>query len=442
MAFPTFYPYRPKADLDSICYGGCGILSTKQNTSAFRFPSFFTKADGSSMKKIMLVLDVAATSQVNAFPLTPPEQLENLLWSNPTHRILQVVLSTLVDEQVPMFITHGLKCEQHSQFANAHRKYIFTSSKKVQEKEAAKSWYEQEKPHFGFCMQHVVKEIEAYDPDIIVTFGHRITTMLMPNAPQGIYTSRNGVYGERNGTAEIDLCGRKRTIVTTLGLREVSINNHLASQLKVDLGRALWLASGIPEGFDRIPPKQNLYQIRTAEDYQKLIDYLRASNVPFAWDTETSSLKKHENICFMMSLSFDGLTSYTIPIVASSFLYGHNDVEFESLSKELLSTINEKICHNTKFDIQAISTGGIYLGDGNWMPVNTCWDTTVLGYVFEENFSDGTWVEEKQPGLTRGGMGWQALAEHVQHILGIYDKQWMDEKEDRKDIAASILKHG
>jgi DNA polymerase I-like protein with 3'-5' exonuclease and polymerase domains/uracil-DNA glycosylase len=406
------------------------------NRACNRFPGYYSAPENPSTKKIMLILDAVSVKQMNAMPYLTAENPTSILWMDESHKLLQTILAQLVDENTQLFITHGLKCEAPDSFTRAHRGYIYTSAKEVEKKEASRTWYEQEAPHFQYCMQHLVEEIKSYDPDIIVTFGHRVTSTLVPEA-KGIFTSR-GIK------KEIDLLGKKRLIISTLGIREILLHNHLASQWKVDLGHTMWRASGkIPDGFLDIPKPESMYQIRTVEQFRQLIDYLKASNAFFTWDTETSGLKKVENICYMLSMSFDGLTSYTIPVVADQFLPGHPTAEFEELIVELLSLPAAKCLHNRKFDLEAIATGSIYKKDPGWLPVNCCWDSMEMAYVFEENFGDGEWRAERQPGLTGNTYGdWLSLGCQTTEMVGVYDKEWLAEKADRKDMTQAIMKNG
>lgn len=434
MAFPKFYPFQVPC-APSPC-DTCKIGETKQGYKCF--PGFYTQSTNPQAKKIMLVIDLVGQNQFKG--LRNPEEA---LWKYCNqHRILQIVLSILLTEEHNVVVTHALKCEPPQKLLTAHRKYLFTKSKEVVEKKAAKEYYDTEQIYFEQCYPHLFSEIKAYDPDIIIAFGHRVVMKLLPGAPDGIYTCRSGIYDTRFGHNVVNIEGRDRIVVPTLGMREIGVSSYHASQWKVDIGRALWLAQ-MPEGFDKIPDKSVLYQIRTVEQFRQLIDYLKATGLPFAWDTETSSLKKIENDCFMLSLSWDGLTSYTIPISASRFLPGHDDQAFRLLAKELLSLPNETTLHNAKFDMQAIHEQEY----GNWLPANFCWDTGLMAYTYEENFGDGTWRNEKHPGLTNSGGGksrksWLQLATQVTDMQGIYDKQWLDEKAHRADMAGAILKYG
>lgn len=378
----------------------------------------------------MLVLDVVSFQQLKE---STREKSEKVLWGDASHKLLKIILDTLVDENTQLYITHALKCEPHHSFIHNERAFIFTSSKDVAKKEAARTAYEQEKPHFGYCMQYINKEIELYDPDIIVSFGHRVTSFF--------HAESTAIYGSRGLTKKIKIHNKQRLLISTVGLREVMINNHLTSQWKVDLGRALWYADqGFKEEFTFIPEVKNQIHITTVKEYKQLIEYLNKSKLPFSYDTETSGLQKIENTCLMMSLSFDGINAYIIPIQAKQFISNHDQVEFIKLTKELFNLPNEKITFNNKFDMQVIA--GLYPEDSNWLPLNSCWDVQQMAYVFEENFSDKAWRDEKQPGLSNTRYSWLSLAGQVIDILGIYDKQWLGEKENRTDMVGAIQKEG
>lgn len=378
----------------------------------------------------MLVLDVISFQQLKE---STKDKSDQVLWGDPPHKLLKVILDTLVDENTQLYITHALKCEPHHSFLHNQRAFIFTSVKDTAKKEAARNAYEQEKPHFGYCMQYLDKEIVEYDPDIIVTFGHRVTSFFNPES--------TAIYGSRGLTKKINIKGRQRLLISTVGLREVMINNHLTSQWKVDLGKVMWYADpSFKNEFAIIPEIKNQLHIKTVQEYRQLIDYLRESKLPFSYDTETSGLKKIENQCLMLTLSFDGINAYIIPIQAKEFVPNHKENEFIKLTKELFNLPNEKITFNNKFDMQVIA--GLYPDDSNWLPLNSCWDVQQLAYVFEENFSDKVWRDEKQPGLTSTRYGWLSLASQVVDLLGIYDKQWLSEKDNRTDMVAAIKKEG
>lgn len=424
--FPQLHHHKLSND---FCNNKCAVLTNKYDSCAF-FPSFETKPEKPSTRKIMLVLDIISFQQLKESTRTRSDQV---LWNDPAHKLLKIILDTLVDENSQLYITHALKCEPHHSFLHNERAFIFTSAKDVAKKEAARAAYEQEKPHFGYCMQYIDKEIADYDPDIIVTFGHRVTSFFNPES--------TAIYGSRGLTKKIKIKGRQRLIISTVGLREVMINNHLTSQWKVDLGRALWYADlNFKEEFALVPEIKNQLHVRTVAEYKQLIEYLRQSKLPFSYDTETSGLKKIENECLMLSLSFDGINAYIIPIQAKQFMPEHNEKEFIRLTKELFNLPNEKITFNNKFDMQVIA--GLYPEDSNWLPLNSCWDVQQMAYVFEENFSDKVWRDEKQPGLSNTRYGWLSLAGQVVDILGIYDKQWLSEKENRTDMVGAIKKEG
>ena len=424
--FPQLHHHQLSND---FCNTKCAVLSNKYDPCSF-FPSFETKPEKPETKKIMLVLDVISFQQLKE---STREKSEKVLWGDPSHKLLKIILDTLVDENTQLYITHALKCEPHHSFLHNQRAFIFTSAKDVAKKEAARTAYEQEKPHFGYCMQYIDKEIEQYDPDIIVTFGHRVTSFF--------HSESTAVYGSRGLTKKIKIKNKERLLISTVGLREVMINNHLTSQWKVDLGRALWYADlKFKEEYASVPEVKNQIYVNTVNDYKQLIEYLRQSKLPFSYDTETSGLQKIENTCLMMSLSFDGLNAYTIPIQAKQFILNHDETEFIKLTKELFNLPNEKITFNNKFDMQVIA--GLYPEDSNWLPMNSCWDVQQLAYVFEENFSDKAWRDEKQPGLTNTRYSWLSLASQVLDILGIYDKQWLGEKENRTDMVGAINRDG
>ena len=424
--FPQFYHHSLSND---FCTNKCLILSNKYDPCSF-FPSFETRPEKSSTRKVMLVLDVVSFQQLKS---STKDKSEAVLWSDPQHRLLKIVLETLVDEETQLYITHALKCEPHHSFIHNQKAFIFTSAKEVAKKEAARNAYEQEKPHFAYCMQYINKEIAEYDPDIIVTFGHRVTNMFNPES--------TAIYGSRGLTKNITIQGKQRLLISTVGIREVALNNHLTSQWKVDLGRALWHAdANFKAEFASIPQIKNQIHINTVKEYSELIEYLKKSGLPFSYDTETSGLQKVENTCIMMSISLDGVNAFIIPIQANRFIPQHDEKEFIRLTKELFNLPNEKITFNNKFDMQVIA--GLYPEDSNWLPMNSCWDVQQLAYVFEENFSDKTWRDEKQPGLSNTRYGWLSLAGQVLDILGIHDKQWLEEKDNRADIVGSITKLG
>lgn len=428
MGFPELHPYRPAEAIQTWCSSGnCSIARFKTN-QVFRYPSLYSKPENSKKKKIMLVLDIVEQTQMTM--LGQAKSVEDL-WASPLHKTLKAVLETLLTEDCQIFITHMLKCDQHASFPERHRKYIYTSSKDVNMKTANRQFYEEEKPHFHFCANHLKQEIADYAPDILVTFGHRVTSYFIEDA--------GDIYTSRGLTRTIDFEGRKVMIVSTLGLREIAMHCHLASQWKVDIGRALWFADEFhPEEFDKIPIE--FYEVRTIADYQRLFEYLRDSGVPFAWDTETSSLKKIENRCLMLTLTFDGKSAYIIPVDAQQFLPGHPQAEFIQLTKKLLSLPSAKALLNLKFDLQAFSSH-TYEEDFFWLPEN-CEDVANYAYTFEENFGDAEWKEEKQPGLTGHDFHWLSLAGQVTNMLGIWDKQWLAEKADRKDMVKAIQQKG
>jgi DNA polymerase I-like protein with 3'-5' exonuclease and polymerase domains len=437
LAFPTFYPYRAK-EYEGICSTGCSIYQTKPNKTEIFVPSWFTKPENPSCRKIMIVLDMPIASSSFGYNSMKADY-KNLTEISPEFKLVEVILRTLVDETVPLFITCGLKCPPHSEFIGQHKNYIFTSHKELERKKGAKALYDQEEPHFRYCMQHLVKEIEAYNPDIIVTCGQRVTGCFME--PKDVYTSRGQCK-------RITIAGRERLFLSTIGMREVALDNHMASQWKADFGRAIWEASNFEPRFGQIPDLENLHVLTSIDAYTQLVDYLEQSGVPFAFDTETKDLKKVDNKTFILSLSFDGINGYSVPIQSACLrdgkltqLWNHPDEDkFIEQTLRLLNLPNEKIAFNLKFDLQAVSN---IQSNPLWLPINAKWDVWMLAYIFEEHFSDKSWRDEKKPGLSQGmETKWGRLDGQVLTMLGIYDAQWSGEKDDRKDMAGAILKKG
>jgi DNA polymerase I-like protein with 3'-5' exonuclease and polymerase domains/uracil-DNA glycosylase len=431
MAFPKFHPYRSDVDISQFCNTACGILQYKRlvnENCPKRVLSFYTQGNRSK-KKIMLVLDCPLSSQV-ANSNTPQQDYEDsVLWGSKPHKILKMVLKTLIDETHDLFITHALKCEGHPSFYNNFKNLVFTTAKEVTKKKAAKELYEEEKAHFTYCMNHLIKEIEAYDPDIIVTFGHRVTNIFLPN--------EDDLYKSRGKNTYLELAGRERLIISTVGTRDVYIHNHHASQWKADLGRAIWLSQSDP-AYQKIPTSEQMLEIKDPAYLSQVIDYLEQSGTTFAWDTETTGLKKVENKCIMLSFSFDGINGFTIPIEAEDFIPDYDAREFKRLAFRLLCLPNPKICFNTKFDIEAVAA---LSPDPKWTPW-VQWDASFMAYVFEEHFGDPTWRAEKSPGLSNTAYGWLSLAGQVIDILGIWDQTWLSEKENRKDMVEAIARYG
>lgn len=434
MALPKLYPYRPNECNQKFCTRACAMVAYQEVTNAqnkcTQFPAYYSKKE-EGQPKIMFILDVVTPDMMNRFARAKEKDFDDLLWSDGPHKILKSVLNTLMGGDENLYLTHALKCGSPSNFFSNLRKYIFTPGKEVMEKKAAWEVYQQEKPYFEYCMQHVIQEIITYDPDVIITFGHRVTNFFLPD--------QNELYKSRGKNVEMEILGRKRLVLSTVGCREVQINTHLGSQWKVDIGRALWLSSPLGRAFQNIPDNEHMIQINNPDDFQRIVDHLRTTGLPFAWDTETTGLAKVGNQTLMLSLSFDGVYGYTVPVKASRFIQGHDEARFEALVKELLDLPNEKICFNAKFDMQA--TGHV-AQSRTWLAKNNRWDLAFQAYTFEENFGDGVWREEKQPGLTNVAYGWLSLAGQVTDMLGIYDEQWLSEKDDRKDMVAAILKKG
>lgn len=436
MALPKFYPFRPPELMSALCTKSCEFSNYQEiacQGACKNFPAFYTQGKEGG-PKILLILDTVTQEMMGKFAKGLKENWENeieaSLWGDGPHLVLRSVLSTLINEDANLFLTHALKCGAPSQFTSNLRKHIFTPGKEVQAKAATQEIYEQEKSYFAYCMQHALKEIELYNPDVIVTFGHRVSNFFFPDQKE--------IYKSRGKNVEMDICGRKRLVVSTIGCREVLINNHLASQWKVDIARAMWLATELGKEYQHIPTNEEMIQINNPEDFRQIIGYLRQTGLPFAWDTETTGLKKIENEVLMLSLCFDGVHGYTIPVRAARFISGYDEELAESLVKELLDLPNEKICFNAKFDMEAIG----HVGPRTWLPVNNKWDLAFQAYTFEENFGDALWRDEKQPGLTNVEFGWLSLAGQVTDMLGIRDEQWLGEKDDRKDMVAAILKKG
>jgi DNA polymerase I-like protein with 3'-5' exonuclease and polymerase domains len=381
----------------------------------------------------MIILDVPIAGNLVGFSYSNGSY-ESLCQVSPEHKILQTVLNTLIDENTQIFITHALKCDPHPYFMEYHRKYIYTSSKEIEAKNAQRSLYNSEYPHFQYCSNHLIKEIEAYKPDVIIACGHRVLTLLSPADARDIYNSR---VNKRMKMAN----GLEPFLISTIGLREIAMSNHLASQLKVDIARGIWYASkNYNPIYETVPTEGNLHMITDVNVFKTYVNYLRESGIPFSWDTETSGLKKVENTVFMLSFSFDGINGYTIPVQGGGVVSIPNEAEWCASTKELLSLPNEKICFNSKFDMEAIACTQ---SDPQWLPVNNLWDTWMMSYCFEENFGDEAWENENQPGLTNvGQLKWGSLAGQVVDILGVRDEPWMDEKDDRKDMAEAIRKKG
>ena len=431
MAFPKFHLYRP--DPSSICMGGCAYYQQRPIKGNIRVPSYYTKPTEPTTNRIMLILDMPVAGNLVGFGYTAGTY-ESLCQISPEHRLLLAVLNTLIDEGTQIFITHALKCDPHPLFLEYHRKYIYTSSKEIESKNAQRSLYNSEHLHFQYCSNHLINEIENYKPDVIVACGHRVLSLISPGDVKDIYNSRiNKRLTLSNGLEPF--------LISTVGFREVAMSNHLASQMKVDIGRAIWYASKNYEPqFNKIPELGNLQLITNVSVFNQYITYLRKSGVPFSWDTETANLKKVENNVFMLSFSFDGINGYTVPVQSGGVVSIPNELEWCAAVKELLSLPNEKICFNSKFDMEAIASTQ---KDINWLPINNLWDTWMMAYCFEENFGDEGWEEENQPGLTNvGHIKWGSLAGQVIDILGVRDEAWIKEKEDRKDMTGSIKKKG
>lgn len=428
MAFPEFFIYRPEHL--SICGNGCSYYNMKSMKGHVRVPSYYTKPENPTTKRIMVVLDIPIAGNLVGFNYQTGSY-DALCQVSIEHKLLRTLLGTLIDENTQIFLTHAFKCDPHPSFLEYHRKYIYTSSKEIESKNAQRSLYNNELPHFQYCAKHLIQEIQAYKPDVIVACGHRVVSVLSPESAKDIYTSRI--------TKKATFGDKEVTLISSVGLRELAMSNHLASQLKVDLAKALWYGSlNYNEKYEKIA--EELHIITDLNLFRSYIEYLRESGLPFAWDTETAYLKKVENIVFMLSFSFDGISGYTIPVQGGGVVNLPQQSEWCQAVKELLSLPNEKICFNSKFDMEAIASTQ---SDRNWLPVNNIWDTWMMAYCFEENFGDETWEKENQPGLTNvGGIKWGSLAGQVVNILGIWDQEWIDEKDDRKDMAEAIRTKG
>jgi DNA polymerase I-like protein with 3'-5' exonuclease and polymerase domains len=429
MAFPIFYPYRP--DPSSICQNGCSYYQFKSLKNNIRIPSFYTKPENPNTKRIMIVLDIPIAGNLIGFNYNNGTY-QSLCQLSLEHKILQVILNTLIDEHTQLFITHAFKCDPHPHFLEYHRKYIFTSAKEIESKNAQKALYNNEHAHFQYCSNHLIQEIKAYKPEVIIACGHRVVSILSPENAKDIYNSR--IFKELKFD-DLDVC-----LISSIGLREIALSNHHASQLKVDIAKALWYGSSEyrPE-FRNIPTNLQLHAITDLKVFQGYVDYLRESGIPFAWDTETANLKKIENLVYMLSFSYDGINGYTIPVKGGTVINIPDEAGWSKAIKELLSLPNEKICFNSKFDMEVIAT---IQEDPNWLPVNTLWDTWMLAYCFEENFGEKDWEDEKNKGLTNVAYKWGSLAGQVIDILGIWDPQWLKDKEDRSDMTGAIQRKG
>lgn len=433
MALPKFYLHRPADQMQQLCNQNCGIFSIKQHGTrlACRFPSFFTQG-AQGAPRVMIVVDMPGDSQMRSFHvLGPQDDPEQVLWNNPEHKVLKAILSQLLGAEHNVMITHALKCEPYNGWRQNHRNLMFTSAKKEpQKREAYRVLYEQEAPHIQYCMTHVDMEIAQYDPDVIITLGHRALEHFTINRSKEMYKCRQNI--------DLEIQGRVRTIVSSIGTREIKLNPHLASQWKVDIARGLWLSTDIGKQYRQVPTDEQLIQIRDASQFKQIIDYLRQTGIPFCYDTETPSLLKMDNTCLMLSLCFDGIHGYTFPVCASQFISDHEENVFRALTKELLDLPNDKIAHHAMFDMQAVESTQ---EDWKWMPeVKYC--TESMAYCFEEHFRDETWRKEKNPGLTGSRFGFFKLAGQVIEILGVEDEKWFSEKDDREDMVQAILTKG
>jgi DNA polymerase I-like protein with 3'-5' exonuclease and polymerase domains/uracil-DNA glycosylase len=380
----------------------------------------------------MIIFDSPGDEQMRAFHvLGTQDDPERLLWDDPQHQVLKAILSQLLGPEHNVMITHALKCELYGGWRQNHRQYVFTSAKKEpQKREAYRMLYEQEAPHFNYCMNHVDMEIQQYDPDVIITLGHRALEHFTPNKSKELYKCRQNI--------ELDIFGRKRLVVATIGSREVRLSPHLASQWKVDIARGLWLATDLGKQYRQIPTEEQLISLTDAGQYKQIIDYLRQTGIPFFFDTETPGLLKKENQCIMMSLCFDGIHGYTVPVSAKEFIPNFDEETFRALTKELLNLPNKKGAHHSMFDMQAVES---CQDDWKWMP-EVDYDTESIAYCFEEHFRDETWRKEKQPGLTGSRFNWLQLAGQVTDLLGVEDEKWFSEKDDREDMVKAIKEKG
>jgi hypothetical protein len=160
MAFPKLYAYRP--DSSAVCMGGCAIYQQKNQKNNTRIPSFFSKPESPNTKRIMVVLDVPSAGNMVGFNFGNGTY-EGLCQSSLEHKILSTILNTLIDEHTQIFITHALKCEPHPLFIEYHRKYIYTSSKEIESKNAQRTFYNSEHPHFQYCSNHLLQEITFFN---------------------------------------------------------------------------------------------------------------------------------------------------------------------------------------------------------------------------------------------------------------------------------------
>jgi DNA polymerase I-like protein with 3'-5' exonuclease and polymerase domains/uracil-DNA glycosylase len=433
MALPKFYPHRPADQMQALCNTQCAIYGFKQHGTklACRFPSFFTQGAPEG-PRVMIIVDMPGDQQMRTFHvLGNQDDPERILWDDAEHRVLKAILSQLLGPEHNVMITHALKCESHTGWRQNHRNLIYTSAKKEpQKREAYRLLYEQEAPHFQYCMKHIDFEIAQYNPDVIITLGHRALEHFTPNRSKENYKCRQNL--------ELEIQGRMRTVVATIGSREVKLSPHLASQWKVDIARGLWLSTEQGKAFRQIPTDDQLISIMDVNQYRQIIDYLRQTGLPFCFDTETLSLIKKENQCIMASLCFDGVHGYTIPVSAKQFLPGFDEDTFRALTKELLDLPNPKIAHHSLFDMEAVES---CQDDWKWMP-EVDFDTESIAYCFEEHFRDETWRKEKQPGLTGSRFNWLQLAGQVTDLLGVEDEKWFAEKDDREDMVKAILEKG
>jgi DNA polymerase I-like protein with 3'-5' exonuclease and polymerase domains len=380
----------------------------------------------------MIIMDLPGDQQMRNFHvLGAQDDPETVLWANGEHRVLKAILSQLLGPEHNVMITHAMKCEAYRDWRQNHRQLSFTSAKKEpQKREAYRMTYELEAPHIQYCMQHVDYEIAQYNPDVIVCLGHRALEHFTTHNSKEMFKCRQDL--------DLEIQGKVRTVIGSIGSREVKLNPHLASQWKVDIARALWLSTGLGKQYRQVPTEEQLIQISDAGQYRQIIDYLRQSGIPFCFDTETPNLLKKENQCIMMSLCFDGIHAYTVPVCAKQFLPGHDEDTFRALTKELLDLPNDKIAHHSGFDMQAVESAQ---DDWKWLP-EVKYDTESMAYCFEEHFRDELWRDEKRPGLTGTRFNWLQLAGLVTDLLSIKDEKWFAEKDDREDMVGAILEKG